>query len=228
MLNTVRISIALSILVILASSVSMGQNSKESILVDEFGSYPCDGFRGRIDILLSELQRNPGWDGIVINMGRGEDEIWAVMREEMIRNHITFRGFDASRITYSRQPADEFKTQFFRVPSSHPEQSDFSKNYVLASVTTPVVLEDYDFDDLCPPLNDLQLFATLLEQNQAARATILVRGRTLREARKKEKEVSHYLIDERKIAPSRLKLFLTEKPDFDYGMDPVAEYRFIP
>lgn len=180
-------TIYIIILLILGQSL-YAQLPAQSVLVDEFGPYPCDGLRGRIDIFLVELQQNPAWDGVIVNIGREKEEIWAVLREEMIRSHVTFRGFDASRIRYSRQPAEEFKTQFFRVSSSQPKQSDISKNYVLTSVTTPVELKDYDFDDLCPGLNYLELFGTLLEQNQNATGTILVRGRTFVSAGEKKRK----------------------------------------
>ncbi|MEP7212787.1 MAG: hypothetical protein ABI791_06915 [Acidobacteriota bacterium] len=217
------------VIVLLAFPVAVeSQETSKLILIDEFGSYPCDGFRGRIDGFLSELRDNPGSHGLVINRGRGSDEISAVMREEMIRNHIAFRGFDESRISYSRTTDGEFRTQFFRVSSAQSEPTERSKNYVATSVVSPVVVKEYNFDDLCPPLNYLNVFAKLLEQNQNARATIVVRGRTLSDARQKQKDVSTYLIIQRKIDPIRIKFFLTEKPNIDYGLDPIAEYRYVP
>jgi hypothetical protein len=146
----------------------------------------------------------------------------------MIRNHVTYRGFDESRISYSHLVGDEFRTQFFGSPTVKENQAKDAKNYVLASVTCPVLIEDHDFDDLCPPIVYKDLFATILEQNPSSQATILVRDRTLGKAKKRQKELSKYLINTRKIAPERIRFVVTQKLNFKYGMDPYVEYRYIP
>ena len=209
------------------SFVNAISQEPNQVLVDEFGSYPCDGFRGRIDSLLTELTMNPGWDGVVVNIGQGDDELAALVREEMIRGHIAFRGFDASRIHYSRSTDGEFETRFLRVPSNQRARYQEAKDYALRSIYQPVVLEDYDFDALCPPISYMDLFATILEDNQRSTAVILFRGKDLKDARRKMREVSAFLAS-RKISAGRLRFLLTENPDFTYGSDPVVEYRYIP
>lgn len=196
-------------------------------LIFEFGEFPCDGFRGNIDILISEIQRNPSWGGIVVNSGVEEDAMSALMREEMIRNHIEFRGFDSSRIRYERTTAKELNTQFFHVALSSLSPVT-NRDYRLRGISGPVTITDYDFDDLCPPFEYLEFFGSVLEQNPASSATILVRDRTFQLADKRRRKLIKSLVTERKIDKNRIKTFLTEKPDFNYGNDAYVEYRFIP
>ena len=216
------------LIAVLLLALGVGANGQElpkAVLVDEFGRYPCDGFKGRIDVFLQELRDHPSWTGLVINIGRGDEEIGAIMREEMIRNHVAFRGFEASTIRYSRSIGDDFKTQFFR----DQEGKDSSqRNYVLSSLTSPVRFEDYEFDDLCPPLDMKELFATLLEHNPQIRATVLIRDETMSKADKREIKLSKYLFQQRRIDAGRVRFFRTAKPAFDYGMDPYFEFRLLP
>lgn len=203
-----------------------GQVPQGAVLVDEIGSFQCDGFRGWVDIILSELRDNPGSNALVVNIGRGEREIWAVQREEMIRNHIEFRNFDASRIQFSRSIGDEFKTQFFRIPRQ--KDSISKRNYILLSLTAPVVIEEHDFDDLCPPLHSKELVATILEQNPGIRATVLVRDDSVGKTQKRLDDISKYLSHQRRIDPGRIKFFSQVKREFVYGTDAYFEFRLIP
>jgi len=88
----------------------------EPVLVDEFGAMPNDDIRGRLDLFFAELSNNPNNQGYIINYGTPAQ---VATRERLIRNHITFRKFDASRITLvnggdtgSGQPS----TKLYRVP----------------------------------------------------------------------------------------------------------------
>jgi hypothetical protein len=151
----------------------------------------------------------------------------ALMREEMIRNHVEFRGFDAARIRYERTVMVEFNTQFFHVPltSLRPETQ---RDYILQGISGPVTIKDYDFDDLCPPFGYLKFFGSVLEQNPTSTATILVRDRTFQLADRRLRKIMKSLVAERKVEKNRIKTFLTKKTDFNYGNDAYVEYRFIP
>ncbi|HEV8592413.1 MAG TPA: hypothetical protein VGQ55_09950 [Pyrinomonadaceae bacterium] len=86
------------------------------VLVDEFGKQPDDVIRGRLDTFFTELQNNPDNQGYIINYGT---DAQIAKREKLIRNHIAFRKFDASRITLVRGGAStdgEAHTKLYRVP----------------------------------------------------------------------------------------------------------------
>jgi len=65
--------------------------------VDDFGPLANDDVRQRLDAFFATLQSDPTAQGFIINYGTPRN---VTRRETLIRNHITFRGFDASRITF--------------------------------------------------------------------------------------------------------------------------------
>ncbi len=67
-----------------------------STQVDELGRLVADVIRQRLDQYFVTLQNNPDARGYIINYGPARD---VTARERLIRNHIAFRRFDASRIT---------------------------------------------------------------------------------------------------------------------------------
>ena len=88
----------------------------DSVLVDEFGALPNDDIRGRLDLFFAELSNNPNNQGYIINYGTPAQ---IAARERLITNHITFRGFDRSRITLVNggTSADGApRTKLYRVP----------------------------------------------------------------------------------------------------------------
>lgn len=89
----------------------------EPRLFDSFGRVSNGEFRGQMDLFLSQLSNNPTDQGVVHNYGSrtmgGRD---ALARERLIRNHLRFRSFDASRITFVMAGfREEMQTDFWMV-----------------------------------------------------------------------------------------------------------------
>ena len=87
----------------LGGGVEVQESSSEKPnLLDEFGRLPECDLRGRYDLFLSELSQNPASQGYVM-LYQGTEVLPAnydsPAAERMIRNHLMFRGFDASRVT---------------------------------------------------------------------------------------------------------------------------------
>ncbi|MCY7345781.1 MAG: hypothetical protein LH614_06110 [Pyrinomonadaceae bacterium] len=82
--------------------------------IDDFGVLPNDEVRGRLDNFFSRLQNNPSANGLIINYGKARD---VAKRETLIRNHIAFRNFDASRITIVRGEGADLRTRLILVPA---------------------------------------------------------------------------------------------------------------
>lgn len=83
--------------------------------VDEFGNIANDDVRGRLDNYFVQLQNDPSAQGYIITYGSARD---VQRREALIRNHIKFRNFDASRITFVRGGnTGELRTVLFTVPA---------------------------------------------------------------------------------------------------------------
>jgi hypothetical protein len=72
-------------------------------LIDEFGVLPNDEVRARIDNLFVALGNEPNAQGYIINYGTDRE---IDRREQLIRNHISLRRYDASRITFVRGGAN--------------------------------------------------------------------------------------------------------------------------
>ncbi len=87
--------------------------------IDEFGVLANDEVRARLDSFFVELQNNPTATGYIINYGKARD---VARRETLIRNHIRFRNFDASRIILLRgdQNGGMLRTRFVLCPSGAP------------------------------------------------------------------------------------------------------------
>lgn len=85
-------------------------------VTDEFGKLSNDDVRQRLDAFFSDLSNNPNDQGYIINYGPDRE---VTARERLIRNHITFRSFDASRITIVRggDTGSGINTKLFRVPA---------------------------------------------------------------------------------------------------------------
>ncbi len=99
-----------------ASEVGGIDRKPEPSIIDEFGKAANDVIRGKLDVFFLELSNNPTNQGYIINYGT-DREIAA--RERLIRNHIAFRRFDASRITLvngGASPDGEVKTKLYRIP----------------------------------------------------------------------------------------------------------------
>ncbi|MEQ1764135.1 MAG: hypothetical protein ABL984_13465 [Pyrinomonadaceae bacterium] len=86
----------------------------EAPLIDEFGALSNDDIRGRLDLFFAELSNNPNNQGYIINYGTPAQ---IAAREKLIRNHITFRRFDPSRITLvNGGEGAGVNTRLYRVP----------------------------------------------------------------------------------------------------------------
>ena len=83
--------------------ISCGLRPPSSILVDEFGNLPNGGLRARFDTFLIALGNQPNAQGYIVNYGTNKE---ITRREQLIRNQLTFRKYDASRITFVRGGAN--------------------------------------------------------------------------------------------------------------------------
>jgi hypothetical protein len=86
----------------------------EPQLTDEFGPLANDDVRQRIDNFFVALQNDPSAQGYIINYGPARQ---VTARERLIRNHIAFRKFDASRIVIvNGGVTEEINTKLWLVP----------------------------------------------------------------------------------------------------------------
>ena len=96
-----------------SETASIEQNP-QSLEIDDFGKEPNDQIRGRLDNFFTVLQNNPSAQGYIIDYGSAKD---VAAREKLIRNHIAFRGQDASRFVFVRGEGTEIRTRLVLVPA---------------------------------------------------------------------------------------------------------------
>ena len=139
----------LTVVLFISSGSAIGQSSDYSteapkaILIDEFGTLGDCDLRARIDALMVELQNNSESTGYVI-LYNGVDVLPAFyespLYEPVILNHLLFRRFDRSRITFVRGGfLERGRTQFWLVPNgaTPPEAK--------ATHTAPTILQTRAF-----------------------------------------------------------------------------------
>jgi len=90
--------------------------------LDNFGKLPDDEVKARIDALFIALGNEPNARGYIINYGI-EDQIAA--REKQIRKAISFRKYDANRITIVRGGVSPNGTRVWTVVWIVPPGSEF-------------------------------------------------------------------------------------------------------
>ncbi len=81
---------------------------------DEFENIPNDDVRARIDNLFIQIQNNPNSTAYIVSYGSRKD---VRKRENLIRNHVKFRGFDIKRIVFQHKGEEpQIRTRFLVLP----------------------------------------------------------------------------------------------------------------
>lgn len=104
---------------------SLRQNTKNPIKVDDFGRTGDCETGGRLDNFLVRIQENPDATGYIITY-QGKNALPAAYEvsayERIIRNHLAFRNFDASRVTFLNGGfREDLSTELWLVPSGANE-----------------------------------------------------------------------------------------------------------
>jgi len=97
---------------------SVAKKVVEAVMIDEFGELKPDDLRARIDAFIVALQNNPGNQGYIINYGSARE---VAARENLIRNHLNFRKFPTSSVTFVRGgTTGPINSRLYRVPAGAP------------------------------------------------------------------------------------------------------------
>jgi hypothetical protein len=88
------------------------------VLFDEFGKLPNSELRARFDAFFVALGKEPNAQGYIIHYGTNRE---IASREALFRKHISFRKYEANRITFVRGGANPtgqtgFYTRLWLVP----------------------------------------------------------------------------------------------------------------
>lgn len=162
-MNLPRIHL-IAILLLVFGVGANGQEPPTAVLVDEYAITPCDDFLGRLDVFLSELQRHPDSQGLIVIGHKPEMRHSSVRLKLMMEAHFKWRGFDDSRIEIVRIDADKQNRQFWRLPpgADRPKLERAINGYRVSDlVREPFLLaaETKFGMQICPEIDDQRIFA---------------------------------------------------------------------
>ena len=144
-----------------ADDTSLRQDTKIPIIIDEFGRMGDCETRGRLDNFLVRIQENPDAAGyIIIYQGKNAlpAEYEVSSYEKIIRSHLAFRNFDASRVTFLNGGfREELSIELWLIPSGANEPTP--TNTVSAPVMPKGKTFLYDKKNL-----DSELYNILLDE----------------------------------------------------------------
>ena len=209
----------------------VAQEVPKAVLVDDHGATNCCDLRGRMDIFFSELMRDPAARGLVVLSTKAGNGVRSANRESMILTHAAFRGFPADRFDILRAVSgdDELRVRYWIVPqgAERPEVEGVEADYALPAAAKPFMLTaTYLTDDLCPGIDDAEVFAKFLKDDPEARGNIVVRERTLGRAAAEGRRLIRKFA-ELGVAGTRLRVFTETRRANGYDV-PVVEYWFLP
>ena len=206
------------------------QKSPEAKLVDEFGPLPCGDLSARLGYFDHQLRQQPESAGYVIMFGDRDDIRANMFREGLIKGYFNKHGVVLNRLRFI--PSDlgnELRTQFWLVPvgSDPPVVRITEWSNKLAPNAKPFKFAWLnDFDDICPPVDEVRLFADLLKANPFARGNIVIRDTSRRAITKLKRDTLKSLVEEHGILSKQLRFFPVQKmPD---GMHQRIEYWIVP
>jgi len=104
-------------LAIFSESISCQPESmfSKSEMSDSFGTVPNGDLRGHLDMFLATIFNNKGSRGLVAIYSSYDI---VKVRRRIIENHVRFRGFDSSKITFrSGGSVSEFRSDLWVIPS---------------------------------------------------------------------------------------------------------------
>jgi len=203
-----------------------GQASPKAILIDEFGSLPCEDLLGRTDYLSSELHKNPNSKANVwLNTRHGDDQ-QIEARRRLISSRLQLRGVEKDRYSFYLGSKNDGSTAFWQLPSGAelPVKDAQIWNEPPPDTSRKFMFGYADEIDICPtyvPAN----FANLLKENPGATGQIIIR---LGKDRLVDRfwfagQFINELVQKHRISRNRLQLTFKKGGDMT-----VAEVWFIP
>ncbi len=138
-----KIGLTFVLVLSVGTAVAWSQTENVARLVDEYGVTNCDDYRGRIDILLIDLQKNPDSRGAIIvydgnlelpkydkqgrQVGLKSIRSEVGLARELLRfykNHLLFRYFPMDRVDLRY---GGFRQNFTTALWSFPKEADSPK-----------------------------------------------------------------------------------------------------
>ena len=112
-------------------------------LVDETADVFCsEDVRGRMDLFLAELSNQPGSIGYIIGSADAEMPGRYPKYERALRNHVTFRRFDPSRVKFLRGPDGDAMRFVYRLVPDGARTHDLPVPYRRSKINKPTLFDE--------------------------------------------------------------------------------------
>ncbi|HMQ04209.1 MAG TPA: hypothetical protein PKD26_09875 [Pyrinomonadaceae bacterium] len=201
-----------------------GQGMPKAVLVDEFGTIPCEDLKARTDSFITELNENPNDLGYVVVSRRSNS---TEETRPIIRANLYTRQFPRDRFIFRLASNPESAvSQFWRVPpgAEAPVSEAFEEEHRnLSRAFRFARSERHDLAGICPTFSPAD-FSDLILANPGSKARLVILGpskSSRRSAAYSELEVfARYTGLPRK----RIQLYYVHRPDLSYT---ITEYWFI-
>ena len=179
----------------------------------------CEYGRSSIDILLSELVKEPAMKGVIVLHPSMSDPLGPYKERVTIQNHLKFRRFDQKRIEVLLGDAElEPSTELWRVPVSKPHGLQArSWDLSVSDLNEPLLVHRKVWIDGigCGLFEfDHEFFADVLKRNDQVVGRVVVRARTNASFEVSKRRILRELVGKYKVGQKRLEFaFVKDKND---------------
>ena len=223
----------LAILIFASISTGMAQNPPSAVLVDEFSTLGCDDFLARLDAYFAELRNEPISKGVVVIRNAASNRHRSVQTQALIEAHFRWRDWKQDSLDYVRADKEgDPLIQLWRLPPGTvlPVIEDQIDSFrIHEGVRRPFIMGyETKFGQICPEIDDQQIFAVFLKSNPKARGNIVVRAKSSGEAQRKAKTIRRKFETDYGISSERIRTFVAKLQKPENHDEPVVEYWYLP
>ena len=165
------------ILVALTAASIKGQDSVQSVLVDDFGMIVCGDLQARTDAYAAELRNDLNSKAFILIYPPKIRPELANRRQKIISSTLRNRGIEPDRFSfYLAPPNEEIRTQFWKVAvdAELPVPHAVLSSEAAVDTSRPFMFGYEDEHLVCPTFVP-GVFAKLILENPGSRGHIVIR-----------------------------------------------------
>jgi hypothetical protein len=214
--------IPILIFLLAVQTAAQAQEDPKAILVDEIEKVYCDEFLARIDNFFIQLNRYPEAKGYFVLSGANEFLERKLGYEMMFDGAISWRSFDASRVTKIRSTeTGNVHLQFWLVPTGAdvPNFISQSWNFTLPLGSKPFLFHS-DMEQICSSPTFPQVMREYVSANPGMRVHVVIYANSSNGRRKGVTESKPAL---KGIPKDRIRYFFQRS-----SYDSYADYWLVP
>ena len=226
-----RVSLAVLLLLTCAPVLLLAQAKAVAKNLEVVPRPNCETEKLFLQYFRSELEKDPNANGIVVIKGAASELRGNFIFESSVRNFLQMIGADPTRYEVVQSGSSlDTSWEMWIVPAGAdpPPIESLDWSYKIDKNAKPFrfTWENGFADDICPPVDDIAIFAKVLRANPQARANLVIRGTKASAIEKIKRRVLTNLIRNHGVRKSRIRVFVAR--EIVTGMKPLVEYWFVP